>query len=73
MSLLVVMTRAPEAETTLRRTLSVDNRVTGIETCRSLEELNTIVARDGDVPNARLRELLNLPAIEPAAATAKES
>lgn len=46
MSLIVVMTRALEAESTLRRTLSVDTRVTGIEVCRSLEELNVIVARD---------------------------
>ena len=69
MSLLVVMTRAPEAETTLRRTLSVDNRVTGIETCRSLEELNTIVARDApalafvDVADAPIDGLRSLESV----------
>jgi len=34
---------------------------------------DTLVARDGEVPNPRLREMLNLPALEPAATSAKES
>jgi len=34
---------------------------------------DTLVARDGEVVNARLRELLNLPALEPASTSAKES